>query len=1215
MCVGTKRLLGCGLFLLMSNLMMRANVETAPGWPSRDPQLDALPGFQTPPVGYGEVPFWWWTGEPLDVDRLIWQVRELYKKGISGVQVNYSHLDTPGWPTDFDEPAIFSEQWWEIYSRVSEECGKLDMGIGLSTYTLDWPRGGQNLFLDLFYSKPDLNAYEIHGSEYRRLAKGESLQVIPSADTVAVRAYQVQEGQLQQGGVDLGALANGGAIEWTAPSGEWSVWVFESKRKEGSLNPLLPESGALVVRDFFQEFEDHNPGKTSKGLNYFFNDELHLGADKYAWHQDFATQFKLRKGYDLFEVLPAMWIDIGDLTPKVLMDYADVRMSLMEERYFKPIYDWHASRGIIFGCDSEGRGTKPYEFGDYFRATRWYTAPGHDTPGGNADLIKGKVSSSVANLYQQPRVWLEGYHSMGWGATPEQLMFATRENYLYGCTLLNLHGLYYTTYGSHWEWAPPCYHFHMPYWAHMSEFLGYFDRLSYLMSQGHHVADVAVVYPVAPYTAEMDGEAARTTAFELAQQLMGAGINFDFIDSDSLARAVVREDRLVVEDANASYQALVFPNMDAVRWGSIEKAAQFAQAGGHVVAVGTLPQVSDRVGRNDPELAALNALAFDVKDRMSDCAQAVARIQNAFMPDVLGKGMTVRALHRRVGFRDVYLVMDAEPGTIVEFRAKGAVELWDPWTGETKPLRVHEVSEHGTEVELPLEAHEAQVVVFTPEKVHQNPNVSKARLQTTLSLEGEWTVAFEPTMDNRYGDFRLPVTELNQMIGVEARRFAWARETPELRETAMLPDTDDSTWQSQLHGFGAKFYRLGPIPEDFDSSEIDAELAQLEMVDPAVPVSINGHDYYWQPYEFSWRFGKEGDPGHQGFHGLKGKISEHFIRLGHMDRRSNGITLLKPEAHQRYYLWTAARTNEAVSAQLSVSEATAATLPNTSPVNAPAAIFINGAHVTDLSATVALHAGANPVLLRYDDFGQSHVVLRRLAYAQEAQQLPLAMPWYQDAGVIPLDVSSDPAVAEWYRFRTAPGTRAIQFEAHSQGPVEVWIDGVPMMHQGNGQYVAVEPIDEAAVVAIRLVPKVGCSGGAAIPKPVLIETGGEGRMPLGDWSEMGVLNHYSGGVRYRKEVTLGSLQPGELATLDLGRVSATAEVFVNGKSIGVRVASPWTFDLTDAVQPGTNTIEVLVYNTLSNHYQTIPSSYRGDPVSGLLGPVRLFIEACSGGDD
>ena len=71
----------------------------AKGYPSRSADLDALPGFQNPPPGYGEVPFWWWTGDRLDADRMIWQIRELHKKGISGVQVNYSHYDSRGWPT------------------------------------------------------------------------------------------------------------------------------------------------------------------------------------------------------------------------------------------------------------------------------------------------------------------------------------------------------------------------------------------------------------------------------------------------------------------------------------------------------------------------------------------------------------------------------------------------------------------------------------------------------------------------------------------------------------------------------------------------------------------------------------------------------------------------------------------------------------------------------------------------------------------------------------------------------------------------------------------------------------------------------------------------------------------------------------------------------------------------------------------------------------
>jgi hypothetical protein len=34
---------------------------------------------------------------------------------------------------------------------------------------------------------------------------------------------------------------------------------------------------------------------------------------------------------------------------------------------------------------------------------------------------------------------------------------------------------------------------------------------------------------------------------------------------------------------------------------------------------------------------------------------------------------------------------------------------------------------------------------------------------------------------------------------------------------------------------------------------------------------------------------------------------------------------------------------------------------------------------------------------------------------------------------------------------------------------------------------------------------------------------------------------------------------------------------------------------------------VLVYNTLANHYVTIPTRYRGDVTSGLLGPVTLEV--------
>ena len=1195
-----------GLTLPEGRVNFKARSETpgrALGYPSRAPDLDVLPGFRNPPPGYGEVPFWWWSGEELDVDRMVAQVRDLHGKGISGVQVNYSHFDTPGWMTDVKEPRIFSEAWWDVYGRISQVCGELDMGIGLSTYTLDWPRGAPNLFYQLFYSKPELNAIELVADPRQRVRGGETKTVTCPPDLVAAHAYPVVEGELHRGGVDLASFVQEGKLAWTVPAGEWELWMFRAVRKGGSLNPLMVGAGDTVIRGFFQPFQDHTPDKSSKGLNYFFNDELHIGVDKFAWNPDFPKEFRRRKGYDLFDALPAMWEDLGPVTPKVRMDYADVRMSLMEERYFKPIYEWHASRGMIFGCDSGGRGRWPNEFGDYFRATRWYTAPGHDTPRGNADLVKGKVSSSIANLYQRPRVWLEGYHSLGWGASPEQLMFATRENYLYGCTLLNLHGLYYSTYGSHWEWAPPCYHFRMPYWEHMDVFLKYFERLSYLLSQGHLVADVAIVYPVAPYEAEMDGDKARETAFKLAERLMSAGISFEFIDNDSLARAVVADGRLAVKDAGASYQALVLPNMAAVRWPTIEKAATFAEGGGKVYVVGALPSASDRAGRDDAELEAMNKRAFPSECRFAEPSAAVEAICGAFVQDVVGMGRPVRALHRKAGPRDVYFVMDAMPGTVVEFRFKGTVELWDAWTGESRPLRVVEETATGTRVELPLEAYEAQMVVFTPGRRHVNPPDADTRVERQKTLSGEWTAAFVPTMDNTYGDFRLPVTADNKRIGVEARRFAWVRETESDARTAMLPDTDERAWDTKLHGYGTRFYVLGPVPNDVATEQLEAELAQLATVDPTAPVKVGDRELNWKPYDFSWRYGKEGDPGHQGYHGLKGTITDDFLCLGKPVRGLNETRYVDEDGDGCYYLWTVATVREPVSADILVSRDAPVDKSHTSPVLAPAAVYISGKRVADLARPVALKAGANPTLIRYDHGGRGHFVLRRTSLPLPVRA-KLAMRWHDDPAVIPLDLSTGQPAAEWFRFLSAPGTTAIRVRAIGQ--VQAWIDGKPMADAGDGRFVASEPSPRAAVVALRVVPRIGSSGGAAIPDPVVVETDGHGSIPLGDWSQLGILNNYSGGVRYRTSFALTADEAKAHVALDLGRVVATAEVHLNGKKVGVRVAPPWRFDVTGLLKPGDNRLEVLVYSTLANHYQTIPSRYRGNPEAGLFGPVRLL---------
>ena len=96
-----------------------------------------------------------------------------------------------------------------------------------------------------------------------------------------------------------------------------------------------------------------------------------------------------------------------------------------------------------------------------------------------------------------------------------------------------------------------------------------------------------------------------------------------------------------------------------------------------------------------------------------------------------------------------------------------------------------------------------------------------------------------------------------------------------------------------------------------------------------------------------------------------------------------------------------------------------------------------------------------------------------------------------------------------------------------------------------------------------------------------------------------------------KQVTVNKEDLDNKIMLDLGEVNATCEVSVNGKSVDVLMHSPYVLDISEFLKNGNNKIEVLVYSTLSNHYQTIPSAYRGKPISGLMGPIRLLIYECN----
>lgn len=880
-------------------LLIHSSVAPAAG--DRVPTYHELHGgFVSPDhASWGEVPLWWWEGDRMEKERVTWQLETLAAQGVKSV---CPIQRSPG----RCDPQSFTTEWWDMFAFVHKECQRL----GMTLWAYDQVGYGHYGWLE----KAAAKAQDTRTAKVLfQSAEGDPDKPIrlrlPAGRLIGARAYPTKNGLALDGGsIDLRDVVENGMLEWVPSSGNWRVAVSVAVPY---LSFQLSDAAADTFIDMLYGQFERRLGKEAMGKSFkgIFQDE-HPPTPRDIYTEKLAETFHQRFGYDIGRAIPALHFDVGPLTPKYRTDFFDSYLAVDERDYWKRIYDWTNERGLLTSYDNWGRKNihrASQGYIDYFRTQRWFSAPGYDDAGQRPlterNYYDTKIASSIARLYGRPRVWSEAFHSSGWGRTTEQTLVWLSANYAFGANLYDEHGLYYSTRSSTWEHAAPDPHWRQPYWCYYKTLSDWVARMSYLMSQGTHVVDVAVHYPVVSLLA---GEPPGTKSpdynlfMKLSRTLYNAAIDNDIADDDSILAGSVNNGTLHM--GGNDYRALVFGPESTIRRTVLEKARQLAESGGTVIFFDRLPSATSEGGRSDPKLTELFKHILGVSSADKAGQQTVTKtfpgggfaafvpanfnelpelISNHIERDFVPTNGSVFVNHRRIGDMHVYLVQNTEDEPVdlkARCRVDGVPELWDGFTGEVRPVDRFNKDNGSVLIEQRLEGNVAYLIVFRPGDSRSKQNSLKRAKPVRKSLPSDWIFSVIPTRNNRWGEFRWPPSD--EFIGPEVRSFRYAEEKSGHGEQLgwHKPEHNDKDWQVCRYSIGPYWLFLGPLPEGTEL--VKSALRSQESIDAGRKVTVGSKTLSWQTVEFSKKIGLAKPApwgGHSGY--PDGAIDQNFINL------------------------------------------------------------------------------------------------------------------------------------------------------------------------------------------------------------------------------------------------------------------------------------------------------------------------------------------------
>lgn len=552
-------------------------------------------------------------------------------------------------------------------------------------------------------------------------------------------------------------LDRDGRLRWTPPAGEWTVLRF-GHTATGARNLSASDAGIGLECDKFSEAAlDFHFGKYFDALlptlERLGKREL-AGAliDSYEtgmqnWTADLPAAFEEKRGYALTRYLPAVTgrlVESPEVTERFLWDLRRVHALLMEERYFGRFAALCRKHGLHSYTEPYGNGP----FDDQQAGSKVDSLMGEFWVRGGAAAYSVKVAATTAHVHGKRVVGAESFTGRPaqsrWQEHPYAMKGLGDEMYSLGLNRFIFHryaqqphptarpGMTMGPWGFHFERTNT-------WFEEAGPWLTYAARCQHLLQAGNFAADILYFAgensPVqCPVHVEEPVAATLSGARPKLAMPLPPGYDYDVCDAEVLHKRARIEGGRIVLPEGTSYRVLVMPDDRRITREMLVRIDELVRSGMWLVGA-KVEQSHGLAGypESDDEVRRLAAALWGDLDGRTRTSRSLGEgrvfwgmpldrvlAEAGLGPDVeltaATGDTTLHWIHRRIDDAEVFFVSNARrraEDVVASFRVAGRVpECWDPMTGQSHALPVHESGEGRTRVALRLDEAGSCFVVF-----------------------------------------------------------------------------------------------------------------------------------------------------------------------------------------------------------------------------------------------------------------------------------------------------------------------------------------------------------------------------------------------------------------------------------------------------------------------------------------------------------------------